>query len=139
MYFFTEVNKFLRKNIFKKWLECSSLSNDWRFLSVQTIQKIHKKAALQTFLHFFPTNKLCHLKRASLIVAACTQWIPKRSNNNRQRILTCSTKGGNSDHNWITKHDEPTTTLNNINKFLPSTFTRTLAHCKIGRMWCYTK
>ena len=86
MYCFTQVNKILRKTIFKKWVECSSLSNTRRFLSFETIQKIYKGASLQTFLCFF-SHKRTMPKRASLKVAACIQWIPKRLNKNCQRIL----------------------------------------------------
>ena len=58
------------------------------FLSFQTLQKIHKGVVLQIMLHFFPIKEWCHPKRASLTIVVCTQWIPNRSNNNYQRILT---------------------------------------------------
>ena len=59
-------NNFIINKLFKEWTNCSVFSNSLRFLSFHKVQKIHNRAALQTFLHFLLTKEPRQLNKASL-------------------------------------------------------------------------
>ena len=84
----THKNKFLRKELFNAWSNCSSLSIDLQFLSFHTVHKMHNETALQTFLLLLPIKDPCHPKRVFLTIPACSQRIPNRVKSNYGRSLT---------------------------------------------------
>ena len=59
-------NNFIINKLFKECTNCSVFSNSLRFLSFHKVQKIHNRAALQTFLHFLLTKEPRQLNKASL-------------------------------------------------------------------------
>ena len=80
-------HKLLTKEYFILWIERSSFSKATLFLSLQTIQKWHKGAALQTFTSFLPTSCPYHPRRISFIDEGSTHSTPKRLNNKSHKIL----------------------------------------------------
>ena len=51
--------KQIKEPFFSLWIESMSSPKAIIFFTFQTIQKMHKGTALQTFLHFLPTNEPC--------------------------------------------------------------------------------
>lgn len=87
MYTWIHLARLLRNELLRLWFDISSSSNSLWFLFFHIVQKIHKRAALQTFSCFLPTKETCHPSRVSLIEAKITQGMSNKENTNCHNIL----------------------------------------------------
>ena len=69
------------------WSDSSLLSNTLLFLSFQTVQNKHKRAARETFFLFLPKKDPCQLESNSLTEEGSTRDTPNRANKRCQDTM----------------------------------------------------